>query len=1117
MTSPHCSRSSCGSTRRFIRAEHGAEFEVLERLGRGSFGSVYRVARVSDGYVAVVKKIDLEGLSSVETQAALREVSILQDLDNEFIVPYKNSFVDDNHLCIVMGYCANGDLQQFLAARKGIVLPELQVWSFFIQAALGLFYIHSQRILHRDFKSANVFLGEQSRTLGFKLQIGDLGVARVLGSQSNFAKTIVGTPYYLSPELCEDKPYNEKSDIWALGVVLYECATLRRPFNAKNQFALIHRIVQGRFDSVTGYSVKLCQLVDLLLRRNCARRPNAETILQLPVVRKRAAELGFELPVDAPSPSTLRRARMRSTLGSLSSASGRRPASSKSTASASSNARATAVPGVASHGATTPAAALSALPALASTARGRAAARRDNDAGSDAEDSALSSSAAMATVASAAAPPPARRRSGDTAPRRSRNERVGVHGTGASKMSQTAAGFRAEDGGHASKESESPLSATSPAVMLSPRARAYASKHADLPEGDSDQRRDADADADSAFADLMAPVERPPTLVRARRVASKVQQHAAANGASAAAPSVEAAVSAEVGSEAAPAEHTAAAAAAAAAKAKRAAALAASKKKAKKRARQARAAAARAEAEAGNGPNPTRVEHMVISSRRLQSGSAGSVADGGAPSRRARRAHGEARVSGARHGRSARGRGRGGARSQRRRQCVKDATARGLRIDGEIAAGSGAVAQAVASASADGSVAAVASSGRHARGGRRASKQKAASDRLKHKITIDDLYALRIGNAGDDVTAAASGEGAAGVGGGGRHRAARGGAGGRLEHLSSAADRCASSTSGLNVVGSSQRVAASAKEHDPAEPGAASEELASRSAAAGATVTVSRSADFDSVPEWAPAQRRAVAGKDAERDVETADLALSDGVGVVYCPPSEEDGDGSYSSDGAYEGVSDDTGEDGVLYEDDGTAHYWNGDGETEEDVGGEATLRYGQAAVEWDITGDDDGRGSISNEDGEASLPGSPPPVSLPGSDGDSDAERREREEWLQSWRDESSSRGATLRASAESKRAHCVALLGGSRAALDDAITILEEGADQSSQAFDDLAHFLAGMFAEERGAPGTGHDRDRYLADASCAAQAIWSYVMVKASYEAEVAQLPDGGEVTYGRVG
>jgi NIMA (never in mitosis gene a)-related kinase len=72
------------------------------------------------------------------------------------------------------------------------------------------------------------------------------GVAKVLGSK-NYARTVVGTPYYLSPELCEDKPYNEKSDVWALGCVLYELASLRHPFEAQNQGALVLKIIRGRY------------------------------------------------------------------------------------------------------------------------------------------------------------------------------------------------------------------------------------------------------------------------------------------------------------------------------------------------------------------------------------------------------------------------------------------------------------------------------------------------------------------------------------------------------------------------------------------------------------------------------------------------------------------------------------------------------------------------------------------------------------------------------------------------------------------------------------------------------------------------------------------------------
>jgi len=100
-------------------------------------------------------------------------------------------------------------------AQRGKLLNEDQMWKYFIQALLGLHHVHSQKIIHRDIKSLNLFLdGDDS------IKVGDLGIAKVLGASTFFAKTIVGTPYYLSPELCEDKPYNEKSDVWALGVVL---------------------------------------------------------------------------------------------------------------------------------------------------------------------------------------------------------------------------------------------------------------------------------------------------------------------------------------------------------------------------------------------------------------------------------------------------------------------------------------------------------------------------------------------------------------------------------------------------------------------------------------------------------------------------------------------------------------------------------------------------------------------------------------------------------------------------------------------------------------------------------------------------------------------------------
>ena len=107
--------------------------------------------------------------------------------------------------------------------------------------------MHSHKILHRDIKSMNVFIaGDNS------LRIGDLGVAKVLQENVQFASTMVGTPYYLSPEMCEEKPYNEKSDVWALGCVLYELCTKKHPFEAKSQGGLILKIVRGKYAPIPG-------------------------------------------------------------------------------------------------------------------------------------------------------------------------------------------------------------------------------------------------------------------------------------------------------------------------------------------------------------------------------------------------------------------------------------------------------------------------------------------------------------------------------------------------------------------------------------------------------------------------------------------------------------------------------------------------------------------------------------------------------------------------------------------------------------------------------------------------------------------------------------------------
>eukprot|EP00929_Paragymnodinium_shiwhaense_P031931 TRINITY_DN17785_c0_g1_i1.p1 TRINITY_DN17785_c0_g1~~TRINITY_DN17785_c0_g1_i1.p1 ORF type:complete len:787 (-),score=130.23 TRINITY_DN17785_c0_g1_i1:213-2573(-) len=274
-----------------------SDYDFAAQLGRGSFGVVHRVKRIRDGRAFVCKTIELKGMSNKARTEANMEVSLLRKVSSgsDYIVQYIDSFVARETLYIVMEFCENGDLSQYLKGRGGVLVPERTVFKFLIQIALGLRWLHANRVLHRDMKTLNVFL-----TSADDVRLGDLGVARVLSHNTNFASTFVGTPYYLSPELCEEKPYNEKSDVWAYGCVVYEMCALKHPFEAKNHGALIIKILRGMYAPIhSDYSDDLRDVVDACMQREYAMRPTTSELLARRVVRDWASRLSIDLPAIA--------------------------------------------------------------------------------------------------------------------------------------------------------------------------------------------------------------------------------------------------------------------------------------------------------------------------------------------------------------------------------------------------------------------------------------------------------------------------------------------------------------------------------------------------------------------------------------------------------------------------------------------------------------------------------------------------------------------------------------------------------------------------------------------------------------------------------------------------
>uniref|UniRef100_A0A452J7C6 non-specific serine/threonine protein kinase n=1 Tax=Gopherus agassizii TaxID=38772 RepID=A0A452J7C6_9SAUR len=159
-----------------------------------------------------------------------------------------------------------------------------QILAWFVQISLGLKHIHDRKVLHRDIKAQNIFLSNN----GMVAKLGDFGIARMLNNTMELARTCVGTPYYLSPEICENRPYNNKTDIWSLGCVLYELCTLKHPFEGNSLHQLVLNICRGHFIPVSPkYSYDLRILISQLFKISPRDRPSINSILKKPFLEKR--------------------------------------------------------------------------------------------------------------------------------------------------------------------------------------------------------------------------------------------------------------------------------------------------------------------------------------------------------------------------------------------------------------------------------------------------------------------------------------------------------------------------------------------------------------------------------------------------------------------------------------------------------------------------------------------------------------------------------------------------------------------------------------------------------------------------------------------------------------
>ena len=263
-----------------------SNYKVIRLLGEGSFGKAFLCENQSTNLICVIKQIVVEGMNQKEKDDVFNEATILGKLDHQNIIKFFEVFdskIPKHTLNIVTEYADGGDLSEKIKSQNNKPFTESEILDYFTQICLALKHIHEKKIIHRDLKSGNIFLMKSGL-----VKLGDFGIAKGFKNTMDKAKTMVGTPYYLSPEILENKPYDAKSDIWSLGVLLYEMMTFKMPFNASSLPMLSVKIMRGNYTPPPSvYTKDLREIVSKCLMVNPSKRPTIQEILRMPIIQNR--------------------------------------------------------------------------------------------------------------------------------------------------------------------------------------------------------------------------------------------------------------------------------------------------------------------------------------------------------------------------------------------------------------------------------------------------------------------------------------------------------------------------------------------------------------------------------------------------------------------------------------------------------------------------------------------------------------------------------------------------------------------------------------------------------------------------------------------------------------
>ena len=252
-------------------------YHILELIGEGSFGKVYKARRKYTGHIVAMKFISKKGKSEKELRTLRAEIEIMTTLNHENIIMLLDAFETRTEFVVVMEY-AQGELYEILEDDR--CLPEPVVQKIAKQLAKALHYLHSNRIIHRDMKPQNILIGRNGT-----VKLCDFGFARAMSCNTMVLTSIKGTPLYMAPELVQEQPYNHTTDLWSLGCILYELFYGVPPFYTNNIYSLIHLIIKDPVKFPDQISPSFRSFLKGLLNKHPASRLDWPHLLEHEFVR----------------------------------------------------------------------------------------------------------------------------------------------------------------------------------------------------------------------------------------------------------------------------------------------------------------------------------------------------------------------------------------------------------------------------------------------------------------------------------------------------------------------------------------------------------------------------------------------------------------------------------------------------------------------------------------------------------------------------------------------------------------------------------------------------------------------------------------------------------------